>query len=243
MRIAIISSPRSGNSWLRGVLRDGAKLQDVAVHNYLDAVSVPDRCVLQIHWYREPNFQSFLKNHGFHIVSLARHPLDILISVLHFIKYEPETSKWLGGNCNIPEELIDSSPASNEFLQYALSFGAENLLSVTYQWWFDEETIKLRYEELVADPVAEVNKLAERLNVSAQLMPDALATNSFEVFKATSNRHGWQGRPGLWRELIPFQNAAAIFARHQRIFEGLRYTVEPTELTRERADERWTELT
>jgi hypothetical protein len=242
MRIAIVSSPRSGNSWLRYVLRDTFSLQEIAVHNYLDIENVPEKCILQIHWYREPNFQEFLKRHDFQVISLARHPLDVLISVLHFIKYEPETAKWLCGNCAIPEELIGKSPASNEFLEYALGFGAENLLSVSYQWWHDKNAIKLRYEDLVTNSMVEVKRIAERLKAPVERLPDALASNSLESFKAAPNRHGWQGRPYLWRELIPFSNAAAIYAHHHRSFHAMNYELEQTALTHEAGELRWTEL-
>lgn len=242
MRVAIISSPRSGNSWLRWLLRDGLALHEVAVHNYLDIGSIPERCVLQLHWYREPNFQDFLSKHQFQVVTVARHPLDVLVSVLHFVRYEPETAKWLGGNCELPQSLAGQSPASDEFLEYAVSFGSENLLSVTYQWWQDHTAIKVRYEDLVAAPAIEAARLFERLGASTERIPEAVSANSLDTFKALPNRHGWQGRPGLWQELIPFENAHAIFARHRAAFEKLGYAIEPTPLTREIAESNWARL-
>lgn len=242
MRIAIVSSPRSGNTWLRHILRDSFALQEMAVHNYLDADCIPERCVFQLHWYREPNFQAFLSENQFQVVTVARHPLDILISVLHFVRHEPETSKWLGGNCELPKTLAGQSPASDDFLEYALGFGSENLLSVTYQWWHDCSTIKVRYEDFVAATALQTRKLAAKLGVSTEQIPSAVEVNSLDMFKALPNRHGWQGRPGLWRELIPFENAAAIFSRHAPIFEELGYTIEPTSLVHEIAERNWNSL-
>jgi hypothetical protein len=242
MRIAIVSSPRSGNSWLRGLFRDSLELHEVAVHNYLDAVTIPEKCVLQLHWYREPNFQRFLAENDFWVITVARHPLDILISVLHFVRYEPETAKWLGGNCELPGSLSEWSPASEHFLEYALSFGSENLLSVTYQWWYDDSTIKVRYEDLVADAPLQVERLSEKLHFPSERMMHAMAANSIDMFKAFPNRHGWQGKPGLWRELIPFENAARIYERHRVTFERLNYTIEPTTLTRDEAEINWATL-
>jgi hypothetical protein len=242
MRIAIVSSPRSGNTWLRCVLRDAFHLQEVAVHNYLEAELVPERCVFQLHWYREPNFQDFLAKHRFQIITLARHPLDVLISVLHFVRYEPETARWLNGNCEIPSRLVGQSPASEEFLEYALSFGSENLLSVTYQWWHDHSAIKVRYEDFVAAAAPVADRLADQLKAPKDHLPEALAANSLEMFKALPNRHGWQGRPGLWRTLIPSDSAAAVYARHEHVFQTLGYTAEPTLLSRETAEANWAAL-
>lgn len=217
-------------------------LQEIAVHNYRDVDFVPAKCAFQLHWYREPNFQAFLAEHQFQVISVARHPLDVLISVLHFVRYEPDTAKWLEGNCDLPQKLGGQSPASEQFLDYALGFGSENLLCVTYQWWHDPSAIKVRYEDLVAAPEREAARLFELLNVSDERISEALAANSLDMFKALPNRHGWQGRPGLWRELIPFENAAAIFARHQRVFDKLGYALERTQLSREEAESNWAGL-
>jgi hypothetical protein len=37
LRIAVISSPRSGNTWVRSVLGDILGLQQFAVHNYMNS--------------------------------------------------------------------------------------------------------------------------------------------------------------------------------------------------------------
>jgi hypothetical protein len=56
MRIAILSTPRSGNTWVRRVLADIYDLTELAVHNPADIpVEIPERAILQLHWYREPS--------------------------------------------------------------------------------------------------------------------------------------------------------------------------------------------
>lgn len=245
MRVAVISSPRSGNTWVRSVLANSLDLTEIAVHNYLDAPTpLPDSCALQIHWYREPNFQRFLDGNGFRTLVVGRHPLDILLSVLHFVRHEPATSQWLLGNAEIPPSLVGQNPASDAFMQYALSWGAENLLSVSYQWWCDRASLKVRYEDLVASPADGFSSLIERLSSgsSREKIDRAVETFDFRHFSAMANRHGWQGRPGLWRDLIPGKMARAIFARHRRLFETLGYTVPYTWTSPRQAADRWNEL-
>jgi len=237
-RIAIISSPRSGNSWLRWLLRDCFDLSELAVHNFRHAVALPERCVLQLHWYREPNFQRFLRENRFRPIVIARHPLDVLVSVLHFVRYEPETAEWLGGNCEIPSTLRCASPASVEFLDYALSYGAENLLCVSYQWWHDNSAIKVRYEDMVADIAEQIGYIADQLSVSRP-PPEKIPANVFQSMRAAPNRHGWQGRPGLWKELIPFADATRILEHHRRLFDFLGYSVERSSLTAHEARANW----
>jgi hypothetical protein len=127
---------------------------------------LPPKCCLQIHWYREPNFQRFLHLHSFHIVTLRRHPLDILISVLHFIQHEPQTAVWLKGNAEIPAQLSGEAPTSDAFLEWAISWGAENLLSISYQWAHHPSAIKLSYEELVKNTGLVVRKARKRPRIA-----------------------------------------------------------------------------
>ena len=105
LRIAIISTPRCGNTWVRVVLSDILKLEQLAVHNYSELESIPDRAIVQLHWYREPRFQCFLRDYGFKTLVLSRHPLDVLVSILNFIRHEPLTARWLEGNAEIPPSL------------------------------------------------------------------------------------------------------------------------------------------
>jgi hypothetical protein len=243
IRIAIISSPRSGNTWIRSVLASALQAQEIAVHNYLDApADIPERCVLQIHWYREPNLQRWLQLRNFEVITIARHPLDVLVSALRFIRYEPGTSRWLEGNAGLPGGLIASAPCSEEFVNYATSFEAENLLSISYQWWHDAHVLKLRYEDVVRDPAGVLGKFVERWGQDAGTVLPSLERVSLEMMKAQPNRHGWQAKPGLWKELIPPRDALRIFRRHRTIFRELGYSVRPSFLTRKSALHNWQQL-
>jgi len=242
MNLAIVSTPRSGNTWVRLVLSETLGLNLVGTHNYRDVKAVPDNCLLQLHWYREPNFQTFLRDHGFRVVVIARHPLDVLLSILHFIRYEGLTSRWLEGNGEIPADLAGQSPTSAAFRDYATSWGAENLLSISYQWWHDQSAVRVRYEDLAASPRDGFGVLLRELGAPAEGLDQALAHNWFDSLRNLPNRHGWQGRPELWRDLIPYQTARAIQARHARLFEVLGYEVAPTDLDLVQAEANWATL-
>lgn len=242
-RIAIVSSPRSGNSWIRSVLAGALGMSEVAVHNLGDIKNdLPEHCFLQIHWYREPNFQKWLFDHQFKILCVARHPLDILLSVLHFIRYEPDTSRWLEGNVALPASLMNASPTDAAFLDYALSFGAENLLSISYQWWQDSSVIKLRYEDCVANPAGVLGDIVKNFGGESTSVLPWLERLSLRHMQATKNRHGWQGKPGLYKKLIPSFAAIKIRSRYKRIFDVLNYRVEPYFLTSSRAHAHWLSL-
>lgn len=242
-RLAIVSSPRSGNSWTRMVLARALKMEELAVHHWKDLpAELPKRCILQIHWYREPNFQSFLSENNFRVLVVARHPLDVLLSMLHFIRYEPMTARWLEGDCNIPQELVGASPASKAFAEYGVSRGAENLLSVSYQWWRDPDVLKVRYEDLLLAPERKFAEIIQRASETCDRLETALQEINFGVLKALPNRHGWQGRSGLWRMLVPTSIALRIYLRHRHVFSTLGYPPPISVVTRASATRSWEKL-
>ncbi len=239
----MISTPRCGNTWVRHVLSEALDLEQISVHNPKDLPRVPpERFIFQLHWYRRSDFVSYLREHGFRTVTIARHPLDVLLSVLQFIRFEPQTARWLEGDAEIPKTLAGCAPTSSEFVSYASSAGAARLLSVSSQWWADPETIKTRYEDLVADPNREFARIIEALGLASEKLAAAIAANPFSRLQQLPNRHGWQGRPGLWKQLIVPLDAWRICYSNRNVFRGLGYGIRPYFVTRRAASRRWEAL-
>lgn len=244
LRIAVIGTPRSGNTWVRNVLSEAADLEQIAVHTPQELPQVlPERLAVQLHWYRDEDLLRYLQENGFRTLTIARHPLDVLLSVLQFIRFEPQTARWLDGAVEIPETLAGCAPTSPEFLEYATSAGAAKLLSVSSQWWSDPEGIHTRYEDLVANPEREFTRIAARLELPGEKLPAAIAANPLSRLQKLANRHGWQGRPGLWKKLIVPLDAWRIRHHNQQIFRDLGYRVPPYFLTRSAARRTWAALT
>jgi hypothetical protein len=228
MRLAIVSSPRSGNSWLRKLLGQALGIPDISCHHWRELeASLPKECVIQLHWYREPGFQHFLAENQFQVIVLARHPMDILISVLRFCKYEKQTLRWLDGNCGIASIVEEKvTPDSEAFLAWCLGLGAENLLSISYHWAQDPSTICATYEGLVADPSATLEGILRKIGLTNGLT-SAMVFDEFGpgYWKNLPNRHGWKFRTGTWRLFFTKAAALKIFERHRKVFEYFRYDV------------------
>jgi hypothetical protein len=244
VRIAVVSTPRSGNMWLRRLLVAAYGLEERSAHTpaELDWAGLPERCVLQLHLRRTPEFTALLARHGFRTAVLARHPLDVLVSILHFAPHEPQTARWLDGEAGDESPILGADPTSPEFLAYATGPRARALLAVTPEWWRAADT-RVRYEHLVAAPEPELERVARDLGAHP-LVPavDAAASVRFaDLQREAPNQHFWRGRPGLWRELIPAETARAIAAAQPAIAE-LGYRVDADGVTREQARARWAEL-
>src|SRR5262245_47766951 len=77
LRVAIVATPRSGNTWLKGLLSSMYGLSEV-ICDRPDEVpwdSLPERCVIQMHWGAEPALIDLFRAHDIRPVTLTRHPL------------------------------------------------------------------------------------------------------------------------------------------------------------------------
>jgi hypothetical protein len=248
LRIALISTPRSGNTWFRRLIASAFMLEDAAVHNPkdLDWDHLPDRFIFQCHWRRAEPFTSLLKKNGFRVVVLSRHPLDVLISILHFAPHQPETARWLESEGGNERSILGAKPCSTNFLEYATGPRAAALLSVSHEWRHAEYSYRVRYEDVVGDPARELIRLGESLNCPAtpEAIASAIASNSMESLgEGGRNQHFWQGRPGLWKALLPAEEARRVARFHSAVFDGCGYECDPDEsLDGARADANWFQL-
>jgi Sulfotransferase domain len=251
LRIAQISTPRAGNNWLRHLLAGLFDLPTRPVHSAhdLDWETFPAEGLLAIHWHPTPAFLDRLRNEGFQIVVLARHPLDVLISVLHFALYyadSNETQRWLGGEDGNERCIFGAMPRSTAFLDYATGKRAGAILSVSQEWWNLPGCLRVRYEDLLEDPQGTLERLADALGTAgrqpiAQVLAD---TSMVQLRQSTGSKfHFWQGKSGLWRSLLPEVEATRIAEAHQAVLDDLGYQVDPDPaLDGGQADANWIKL-
>ncbi|MEG5060129.1 tetratricopeptide repeat protein [Microcoleus sp. A2-C5] len=248
LRLAIVSTPRSGNTWLRKLLASMYDLPQIAVHTPREIAwqSLPPKVILQIHWRDTDNFVSLLAENGFRPIVIARHPLDVLISILHFASYESQTARWLDGEAGSEISIINNkSPLSSEFIDYAVGKRSAALLSISTAWWNRENTWQIRYENLVADTAEELSKLNEQLELKpARPILDVIPLYSLASLRTTAaNNHFWQGKCGNWKHLLTAAVSRRIAISHQSVLNQLGYVCDPDEkLTEEMASTTWNAL-
>lgn len=245
LRIALVGSPRTGNTWIRTLLAESYGLAEMAVHapTHLPWPSLPDRLIVQLHWHRLPVFRAMLRAFGFRVVTVARHPLDVLVSVLQFCQSEPATEFWLSGEGGDEARLLGASPHDDGFRTWALSNRARALLSVTPEWWDDGEAIRIRYEDVVAQPGAALAQVAKRLGAEpVRDVGEVGQRVSLEEMRrrfSANPGHFWKGRPGVGSEVLDSATAGAIAAAHAPVFRALEYPSRTVERSVEEARDAW----
>jgi hypothetical protein len=243
LRLAVVSTPRVGNMWLRRQLVALFGLEERSAHTPDEVCweSLPDACVLQLHWPRTRHFARTLEQHGFRVLVVARHPLDVLLSILHFAAHEPETNRWLDGAFGGERSIVGVDPSSGAFRAYATGRRARALIDVSSQWW-ERGLVSIRYEDLVAEPAVELGRIVDALGVTPSLPPKAVAgvVTFGSLREEAVNQHFWQGRPNHRRELLPPEVATELARPYRRVLGRLGYDVQPDpRLSHEEAAALW----
>lgn len=247
MRVAIISTPRSGNTWLLHLLSKMYQAATLTVHTPLevDWENLAPACIMQLHWHPEPTFLVRLEKGGFRVVVLARHPLDVLNSILHFSLHDP-TARWLEGEGGNERSIYGAMPRSSAFLDYATGPRARALLSITREWWSLPDCQTIHYEDLVAQTASVLDRLVQALVVAPSVSIEAAmaATTLPKMRQLTqNNNHFWQGQSNLWKKLLTAAEATRIAKAHAAVFAELGYDCDPNpDLTGSEADANWIQL-
>jgi hypothetical protein len=209
-----------------------------------DAPKYDDGCVIQLHQPAEESFLSWVKKHGFRVLTIARHPFDVLISILHFCRHEPSSARWLDGKHGTERDIWQATPRSPAFLNYATGPRAKALLAVSTDWWGRKDVLRTRYETFVEDPEGELGRLTRGLGAAGADIAGVVRAHAIENLRPqASNHHFWQGRPGLWRSLLTVAEVRELVAAHAKTLSTYGYAAEAdVSLTPAKADANWATL-
>ncbi len=199
-----------------------------------------------MHWRRTAALARILDDQGFRVVSVARHPLDLLISVLQFCLHDNSPLEWLSGENGDERSIRGVLPNSEAFIQYASGPRAAALTAVNREWWPAPGALQVRYEALVADTPKELHRMEATLGKSTRQPALAVVADATipHLRKRTGvAHHFWQGRPGLWRQMLTAPTAERIALAYGLYCAELGYTCVPDlKLTAAQADANWRAL-
>jgi hypothetical protein len=243
LKLAILSSPRTGNTWLRYLLADLFNLEQIAIHSpaCIEWENLPHNVALQLHWHPTKDLVGLLRVNDFQPITLVRHPLDVLISILHFAPHESQTKHWLAGEGGNEDSIIGKAPTSSSFVEYCCSERATALLSVSANWLEVPGVIRVNYEDLVNSTEAALGTLISKIGLPANRVESVIQARSIDSNRiGTTNQHFWKGQPDFWTQLLTSSISSKIEAYHQHLLASLGYDcVGNHSLTLEQAKENW----
>jgi len=199
--VAILSTPKTGNLWLRFCLERGLSLRSVGVHNEgeLDCLlanpgnNTEFPFIFHAHINATPRRLHLLEKIDTDVVTLLRHPVDIFLSLRRHYEREPSQA-W-------PENLLADRANAATYIERIFP----SVLMTTASW-IKAGTLPVRFEELNRTPAATLLALMDRLRhgqdnrAVAKFMAAISNIDIVRASAAASDRgHFALGLSGQWR--------------------------------------------
>lgn len=179
-------------------------------------------------------------------IYIVRNPLDVAVSFAHHVQ------------CPIDHTVAGLNVVLwSSSIQPALPTMPEHLSTWSghVSSWLDQESFpvhRVRYEDLLADPVAEFGAVVRfaGLGHDADAVAQAVDRSRFEVLRDQEARDGFgermpqapsffrEGRAGAWRDALSPEQVRAVVDAHAPVMERLGYLAEAEAFLAERRGSR-----
>ena len=218
LRILIVSTPRTGNTWLKFCL---SLIYDLPVVEFPTPefwrnFPVDQYDALGSRWIAHQHFPPFepvvqwVQDRGVLLITTTRHPADTLLSLYHYVQnfagkaqIDPETVRLLSPS--------DSSTKDETFCQKALERYVHEkffkTLHFSIAWLQRDLSFGVRYEDLWNAPIDTLQALTDRLQpVAPRLIARAVDEASLEKMRKNAGNNAlffFRGGIGNWNATLP----------------------------------------
>ncbi|MGH6689357.1 MAG: sulfotransferase domain-containing protein, partial [Gammaproteobacteria bacterium] len=189
--------------------------------------------VYHAHPFPDEDITRWAEQEGIHVVTLYRHPGDVLVSYLHHLRNHPEEASW-------PTQLVldDVDGPAEHTLTYVREHFA-HLLSISPGWHRLGAPV-VRYEDLCSRPVETLMDLTAKISpVAPTRVTVAVAMAEMRYMReAVANHarvHFRRGEVGGWATELPVELQRMLRDRepYPTLARGMGYTFErPAPLAR-----------
>jgi hypothetical protein len=243
LKILIVSTPRTGNTWLKFCL---SLIYDLPVVEFPTpklwrSFPVDQYDALGSRWIAHQHFHPFepvvqwVQDRGVLLITTTRHPADTLLSLYHYVQN-------FAGKAQIDLETVrllnpsDSSTKDETFCQEALQRYVHEkffkALHFSIAWLQRDLSFGLRYEDLWNAPIDTLQALTDRLQpVAPRLIARAVDEASLEKMRKYAGNDAlffFRGGIGNWKATLPLNVAHMLngLPPYPAQFKWLGYTLD-----------------
>lgn len=227
LKILIVSTPKTGNTWVKQLLSTIYDLPVVFVGNTLDSApetleGLGERWIAHQHWVLTPNLLRWGRENGLVFVTTVRHPGDTLLSLYHFLRSYANTFRDSASDfvalMNLDRMAWGEVPGDGKKVgKHLLWYVQEQFLQELEQsllWMRAPETLPVRYEDLWRDPLSALTQLTDRISpVSRDCIERAIEACDIGLMRSLAERDHQlfrQGGVGGWRTGLPPETLAVL---------------------------------
>ena len=232
LRILILSTPKTGNTWLARLLSAIYDLPQQGLLHPFDpkqAAALGGRWVLFHHVRPTPEILDWIEEINPVLVTAIRHPADILVSLYHHVRRfqaaEIEASAlraMLTSPYERSEILSDASGSFQDDLECSLS------------WMRTGRVHTVRYEDLWRDAHRELARVTSLIcPVPERNIDLAIERCDFSLMRRLAGKHGGffrEGKVGGWPQVLPEDVCEGLCREpYQALIEELGYSMDPAD--------------
>jgi len=235
LKILIVGTPKTGNTWMTHLLSAIYDLPEVIVPPDLDLAALDrqgPRWIALQHYYPEPELLTWADENLAQFVTMVRHPGDVLVSIWHMFLHQVDDP-----NVNVGPAARKLPLDGGRMGEYATSYAKENffhVLHISLDWMKSGRSFVVRYENLWRDPVKTLTKLTDQIQPAApdriQSAIDVCDINLLrKLYNDPDGEFYRKGGPGSWREELP-DNIVEVLRTQEPypgLFRELGYTLDP----------------
>jgi hypothetical protein len=210
LKIMIVSTPKTGNTWLKRQLAHIYDLPIVRTGIRFDPAELDglgQRWITHQHYVARSDVREYGRRHGVIFVTTIRHPCDTLVSKFHHARNFGHRLAWADIDRS-PILLRDGDTPGKHTASYVID-GFSTLLDISIGWMRCEESRIVRYEDLKRDPVATLEELTAAIYpVRRKRIETAVQACSINRMRETwqaSQKFFREGKVGGWRAELPEQ--------------------------------------
>lgn len=235
LKIMIVSTPKTGNTWMTHLLSAIYDLPEVIVPPDLDIAALDrqgPRWITLRHYYPEEALLTWADENQAQFVTMIRHPGDVLVSIWHMFLHQADDP-----NVKLGPAARKLPLDGGRMGEYATSYAKENffhVLHISLDWMKSGRSFVVRYEDLWRDPVKTLTKLTDQIQPAdpdrIQSAIDVCDINLLrKLYNDPDGEFYRKGGPGSWREEIP-DNIVEVLRTQEPypgLFRELGYTLDP----------------
>src|SRR5438067_834320 len=218
LRILIAATEKTGNTWLKHLLSHIYELPTPYISqdfSEAEADALGNRWVTHQHFLPERPLLDWAGKTSAHLVTMIRHPADILVSLYHYCcnypdhyKEDPAVSAALAADAEQRQATADLSHhvVDGELLG-VLQERIMCDVNISISWIRSGRSVVVRYEDLRVDPLKTLSTLAESIvPVSRDCIEQAIKACDINVLRgnyAIDSRFFRRALIGEWRSALP----------------------------------------
>jgi hypothetical protein len=206
LRILIVSTPKTGNTWVKHLLSAAYRLPIEELGPEFDEYEsngLGDRWIAHQHYQPDTRLLDWARRRDVIFVTTLRHPADTFVSLYHYARNFARPG-WQGPLVRLSQaDTFDCRQASTYLIE---EFHRD--LSISEAWLATNRSHLVRYEDLCNDPESTFKALTDQIfAVDDDVVRRAVDRCCLEALRATSSDTKFfrRGGAGHWSQELPHQ--------------------------------------